>query len=117
MCLIRLLESALTDIMIHHCVWVRFRPEIEAVQRRVLFSEIEALVGRLPGLREVRVGRNARFEDMDHGFDEGFIAVFDDLRALRTYQEDPAHRATGQRIVAAAQGGTQGLMVFDMDRP
>lgn len=100
--------------MIHHCVWIRFRPEIDAVQRRALLSEIEALVGHLPGLREVRVGRNARFEDLDHGFDEGFIAVFDGPEALQAYQESPAHRETGKRILAAALGGTQGLMVFDM---
>lgn len=100
--------------MIEHCVWLRFRPEVSPQERHALFQEIADLVGIIPGLRSVRFGPNARYEDLDHGFADGFIATFEDAAALATYQAHPAHRATGAKLVAAAQGGLQGLMVFDL---
>ncbi|MDR7379988.1 hypothetical protein J2X19_004690 [Rhodoferax ferrireducens] len=101
--------------MIHHCVFIRFRPEISAVAKQALWAELQALVGEIPGLHEVRAGVNARYEDLDHGFADGFIAVFDDRQALAAYQAHPAHQATGAKLVQAALGGLQGLMVFDLD--
>lgn len=100
--------------MIQHCVWVRFRPEVSAQQKSALFEEIRALVGQVPGMRQVRHGVNARFEDLDHGFMDGFIAEFDDRQALQAYQDHPLHRETGRKLVACAQGGLQGLLVFDL---
>lgn len=101
--------------MIHHCVFIRFRPEISVATKRALWAELQALVGEVPGLREVRAGANARYEDLDHGFADGFIAVFDGRTALAAYQAHPAHQATGAKLVQAALGGFQGLMVFDLD--
>lgn len=101
--------------MIHHCVFIRFRPEISAATKQALWAELQALVGEIPGLQELRAGANARYEDLDHGFAEGFIAVFDDRPALAAYQAHPAHQATGAKLVQAALGGLQGLMVFDLD--
>ena len=103
--------------MIHHCVFIHFRPEITAATQQGLWNELRALVGEIPGLREVRAGANARYEDLDHGFADGFIAVFDDRAALAAYQAHPAHQATGAKLVQAALGGVQGLMVFDLDLP
>jgi hypothetical protein len=101
--------------MIHHCVFIRFRSEISAASKQALWAELQALVGVVPGLREVRAGANARYEDLDHGFADGFITVFDDRQALAAYQAHPAHQATGAKLVQAALGGLQGLMVFDLD--
>jgi len=103
--------------MIQHCVWLRFRPEVSAQERSALFQALADLVGEVPGLRAVRFGRNARYEDLDHGFADGFVADFDDAAALAAYQAHSAHRATGARLVAAAQGGLQGLLVFDLETP
>lgn len=101
--------------MIQHCVFLRFRPEVDAAAKQALWAELQALVGEVPGLREVRAGVNARYEDMDHGFAHGFIAVFDDRQALAAYQAHPAHQATGAKLVQAALGGMQGLIVFDLE--
>ncbi len=103
--------------MIEHCVWLRFRPEVSAAERRALFQEIADLVGVIPGLSSVRSGSNARYEDLDHGFADGFIATFDDEAALAAYQAHPLHQATGAKLVAAALGGLQGLLVFDLVVP
>jgi len=103
--------------MIQHCVWLRFRPDVSAEQRHALFQELADLVGVIPGLRSVYSGANARFEDLDHGFSDGFIATFDDEAALAAYQVHPLHQATGAKLVAAAVGGLQGLLVFDLVVP
>lgn len=100
--------------MIHHCVWIRFRTDINQQTRDGLLQEIADLVGVIPGLQAVHRSRNARFEDLDHGFEDGFIAVFDNRTALQAYQDHPAHQATGKRLVESAQGGLQGLLVFDL---
>lgn len=103
--------------MIHHCVFIHFRPETTEAAKQALWDELRALVGEVPGLREVRAGANARYEDLDHGFADGFIAVFDGPQGLAAYQAHPAHQATGAKLVQAALGGLQGLMVFDLDLP
>lgn len=103
--------------MIQHCVFLRFRPEVSSEERQALFQEIADLVGVVPGLRAVHNGANARFEDLDHGFADGFIAEFADAAALDVYQAHPAHKATGAKLVAAARGGIQGLLVFDLVVP
>lgn len=101
--------------MIHHCVFIHFRPEISSATKQGLWDELRTLVGEVPGLREVRAGANARYEDLDHGFADGFIAVFDGAQGLAAYQAHPAHKAIGAKLVQAAQGGVQGIMVFDLD--
>ena len=58
---------------------------------------------------------NARYEDLDHGFADGFIAVFDGPQSLAGYQTHPAHQALGAKLVQAALGGLQGLLVFDLE--
>jgi hypothetical protein len=100
--------------MILHCVFIRFSAAVTPVQRQALLQEIAALVGIIPGLRRVDSGPNARFEALDHGYGDGFVAHFDDERALSAYQAHPAHRETATRLVAAAEGGTDGIFVFDL---
>lgn len=100
--------------MILHCVFIRFNANVTSGQRQSLLQEIEALVGRIPGLRSVQSGPNARFEALDHGFGDGFVAHFDDEAALAAYQAHPSHQATGGKLVAAAEGGLDGIFVFDL---
>lgn len=101
--------------MIHHCVFIHFRPETTEATKQGLWDELRALVGQVPGLREVRAGVNARYENLDHGFADGFIAVFDSPQSLAAYQAHPSHQATGAKLVQAAQGGLHGLLVFDLE--
>lgn len=100
--------------MIQHCVFIRFQPSVSQDERNALMAEISALVGVLPGLREVRFGPNAGFEALDHGYSHGFIAIFDDAEALLRYQKDPRHQQVGAKLVASAVGGIDGIFVFDL---
>lgn len=102
--------------MIRHCVFIRFRREITAEQRRALLAEIAELKDRLPGIQAVHIGTNVSPEEgMDKGYGEGFIVDFKNAAARDAYLADPVHQATGRKLVAAAQGGVEGIFVYDLD--
>lgn len=101
--------------MIRHCVFIRYRAETSAGQKAEIYREISALKGRLPGLLAVHAGDNVSPETgMDKGYSEGFIVDFDGPAARDAYLADPEHRATGAKIVAAAEGGIAGIFVYDL---
>src|SRR4051812_2878503 len=100
--------------MIRHCVFVRFVPETTDDEKRGLFEEIREVRTRVPGFIAVHNGTNVSPEiGMDKGYAEGFIVDFADAEARDAYLADPGHQVTGAKIVAAAAGGTDGVLVFD----
>ncbi|WP_417426184.1 Dabb family protein [Hoeflea sp.] len=102
--------------MISHCVFIRFRPEISRARRDALFAEIDALRHTLIGIVAVYTGVNVSPEiGMDKGFAEGFIVDFDNAGSRDAYLMDPGHQKTGARLVAAAVGGGNGILVYDLD--
>ncbi|HXV32085.1 MAG TPA: Dabb family protein [Sinorhizobium sp.] len=104
--------------MIRHCVFIRFRAEVSQAERAAIFAEIAALKERLPGFLAVHIGANVSPEaGMDKGYSDGFIVDFADATARDVYLEDPEHRKIGGKIVAAAEGGVQGVFVYDLSIP
>ncbi|MCA1368855.1 Dabb family protein [Bradyrhizobium sp. BRP14] len=104
--------------MIRHCVFIRFRAEVSEVEKTAIFAEIAALKDRLPGFLAVHVGENVSPEiGMDKGYAEGFIVDFADAPARDAYLDDAEHQQTGAKIVAAADGGVQGVFVYDLEIP
>jgi hypothetical protein len=104
--------------MIRHCVFIRFKPEISAATKAGIFAEIAALKARLPGFLAAHVGPNVSPETgMDKGYASGFIVDFDGPKARDAYLADPEHGKTGAKIVAAAIGGIDGILVYDLEIP
>ncbi len=101
--------------MIEHCVWIKFRSDALVAERCAVFDRLAQLVGQVPGLLALRYGSNARYEALDQGFSEGFIAVFEDAEALARYRGHPEHIAAGEALVSLADGGLKGLLVFDLE--
>ncbi|WP_127752514.1 Dabb family protein [Devosia sp. 1566] len=101
--------------MIRHCVFFRFRPEVPQDERDAIYAGLNALVGRLPGLLSAQFGPNASPEGLGQGFNDGFIIDFADAAARDHYLVDPDHAQAGARLVAALQGGRDGLIVFDLE--
>ena len=102
--------------MIRHCVLVRFEPGTPRATRDGLFDELAALTDRLPGLLDVHRGPNVSPETgMDKGYADGFIADFVDAAARDAYLVDPEHQRIAGELVAAATGGVDGILVFDLD--
>ena len=104
--------------MIRHCVFVRFASATPRATRTTLFDEIAALTGRVPGLLAVHRGPNVSPElGMDKGFADGFIADFVDAASRDAYLVDAEHQRIAAGLVAAADGGVEGILVFDLDIP
>jgi hypothetical protein len=102
--------------MIRHCVFLHFKAEISTEQRNALFEEIAVLQNRLPGILQVHIGQNVSPETgMDKGYSDGFMVDFSDANARDVYLEDADHQRTGAKLVEAAQGGVDGILVYDLE--
>ena len=104
--------------MIRHCVFIHFKPTVSEYDKQAILAEIVALKPRLSGFLDAHVGRNVSPETgMDKGYSEGFIVDFDGPAARDAYLADAEHRLTGDKIVAAAEGGVRGIIVYDLEIP
>ena len=102
--------------MIRHCVFIRFRGDITEGEGAELLQEVADLQQHLSGIIAVHVGSNVSPETgMDKGFGNGFIVDFDSAEARDRYLADEGHRRVGARLVAAADGGTDGIFVYDLE--
>jgi hypothetical protein len=100
--------------LIRHCVFLRFRAAVGRAERDALYADLAALRAELPGMLEFSAGPNVSPEGLGKGFDEGFIADFQDAASRNAYLDNPKHRAIGGRIAAATEGGPDGIFVFDL---
>ena len=100
--------------MIRHIVLLRFRPDVTADQRNVIYADLASLRSVIPGMLGVSYGPNVSTEGKDKGYAEAFAMDFVDEAARDAYLVHPDHKAVGSRLVAALEGGRDGLIVFDM---
>lgn len=101
--------------MILHHVFLRYRPDVPADERLAIAEAIVALIPRIPGMLWVKSGANVSPEGLDKGFSEGFVVAFANADARDRYLADEEHRLAGSRIVAATEGGVDGVFVFDLE--
>jgi hypothetical protein len=101
--------------MIRHCVFVKFRADVSADERSGIYAGLAALVGQIDGLLSADFGPNISPEGRSQGYNDGFIMDLADAAARDRYLTDPAHKAAGAKLVAALEGGRDGLMIFDME--
>jgi hypothetical protein len=100
--------------MIRHCVFVKFRADVTAHEKQSIYDELRALQGHLKGIVGMHFGSNVSPEGLGQGFNDGFVVDFADATARDAYLMDDAHGRAGGRLVAALEGGTAGLVVFDL---
>lgn len=101
--------------MIRHCVFVRFRSEVTTAERLSLFAAVDQLRNVIDGMGDAHYGANASPEGLARGFEDGFTIDFRDAEARDSYLIHPAHQAAGGALVAAAEGGIDGIFVFDLE--
>ena len=102
--------------MILHCVFLRFRADITLAEKAAVYADVAGLKPRIPGMLEVVSGPNASPEGLHGGFVDGFIVSFADFAARDRYLADEEHAKVGAKIVAAAEGGLEGVFVYDLER-
>jgi len=98
--------------MIRHIVLIRFRPEVSEQKIAVIFAALAPLCARL-GVTFV-AGRSDSPEKIERGYLHGFTIDFATWEALATYADDADHKAFGGQLVAHAEGGIEGILVFDL---
>ena len=101
--------------MIRHCVFVKFRADVDAGERKAILKGLADLQHQIDGILAVATGPNVSPEALGRGFDHGFTMDFVDAGARDRYLPHPAHKAAGSRLVAALEGGRDGLIVFDLE--
>ena len=101
--------------MIRHIVLCKFRTDVTATQRDAIFAELAALRGHLTGITAMSFGANVSPEGLAQGFAHGLTIDFTDTAARDAYLADAAHGRAGAKLVAALEGGVNGLIVFDVE--
>ncbi|RUW68023.1 MULTISPECIES: Dabb family protein [unclassified Mesorhizobium] len=101
--------------MIRHCVFVKFRSDVSPAERAAIHADLEALRWAIEGMDKVHFSANVSPEPFARGFSHGFTIDFRDAAARDAYLVHEAHQRAGARLVAALEGGTDGLMVVDLD--
>jgi hypothetical protein len=101
-------------MVIRHIVLVRFRTEVTEAQIAAMFADLEAIRTRISGVLSITSGRSESPEKIERGYMHGFVVDFDGWDALEAYQTHPDHKALGAKLVAHAQGGLDGILVFDL---
>lgn len=103
--------------MIRHIVLIRFRPGLPECDIAAIDAAFRSLQARLDGFSSYSGGPDVNFEGLDRGYRHGFVLDFADQAARMRYHEDPEHKALGALVVAAADGGIDGLLVVDFEMP
>lgn len=98
--------------MIRHIVLIKLRPEVTEAHIHGIFADLHSL--QLPGILAIHSGRSESPEKIERGYLHGFTVDFADWEALATYQAHPDHKRVGSALVAAAEGGIDGILVFDL---
>ena len=101
--------------MIRHIVLLKARPEVSDAHVQGIFADLHAL--QLNGLLSIHSGRSESPEQIERGYLHGFTIDFADWDALAAYQAHPDHKRAGAALVAAAEGGLDGILVFDLPVP
>jgi hypothetical protein len=101
--------------MIRHIVLIRFPADLPEARIDTLFRPLAHLSARL-GFAAAW-GRSESPEQIERGYLHGFTADFATWEALAAYQDDAEHKAFGAGLVAHAEGGLDGLLVFDLAFP
>lgn len=100
--------------MIRHVVLLRPAATASPAAVDAALAGVVALRGVVPGILAVTTGDNVSPEGLGRGFSKGFVVDFTDAAARDAYLPHPAHQAAGAALVAVADGGIDGILVFDL---
>jgi Stress responsive A/B Barrel Domain len=98
--------------MIRHTVFCRFRADADVA---AVFAAIKGLQEKIPGILDITCGADISPEGLQKGFTHAFSVDFDDVAARNAYLPHPDHRVVGKLVVAAAEGGIEGLAIVDWE--
>jgi Stress responsive A/B Barrel Domain len=98
--------------MIRHVVLLKLRDTSDASS---IFTALKSLESQIPGIIDIRCGADSSPEGLQRGFTHAFTVDFVDAAARDGYLPHPAHQKVGAMIVAACEGGVDGVLVLDWE--
>lgn len=101
--------------MILHCVFLKMPAAMSSADILKIYGAVAALKSFIPGMVDFKAGPNESPEGLGHGFQHGFVVTFTDAAARDAYLVHPEHVKVGDKIVAATDGGLEGVLVYDFE--
>ena len=101
--------------MIRHVVLTKFKHSVGEERIAAIYAELATLTGALSGANDFAGGRTESPEQMERGYTHAFMIDFESWSDLKTYADHPTHKALGSRLVQSSVGGTEGLLVLDIE--
>jgi hypothetical protein len=101
--------------MIRHCVFVKLKANTSAEEREGLTADLAALKDVIPSITAAHFSSNVSPEGLGRGYNFGFVMDFIDAAARDGYLPHPAHEKAAGRLVAACEGGAEGVLVYDLE--
>jgi hypothetical protein len=98
--------------MIRHVVLLKLRNADDAP---TIFTALKNLQSKIPGIIAISTGADSSPEGLQRGYTHGFTVDFVDAAARDAYLPHPAHQKVGAMIVAACEGGVDGVLVLDWE--
>ena len=100
--------------MIRHIVLAKFRTDASDRDISAVFEQILSIRSAVSGILSITAGKSESPEQIERGYMHGFVADFADWDALARYQAHPDHKRAGAELVRLAEGGIDGILVFDL---
>jgi hypothetical protein len=97
--------------LVLHVVLLRVKPGVEADAVERLRVAILGLRIAIPGIVDVRWGRNESPEKLHQGYELGFVMTLESVMARDVYLPHPAHTAVHPLVEAVAAE----VLVFDLE--
>ena len=105
--------------MIRHTVLFRVNPATSKQTIDVIFSELQELKNKLPGIIAIVGGKCHFHEDFveqnSKHFTHGFSIDFKDNNALDAFFKDPVTHPVKEKIVAVTVGGYNSIIGFEFE--
>ncbi len=99
--------------LVKHAVLLRFKPEVTASQAAELLAAVGGLQAKIPGIVDFSGGPYSSPEGFNKGFTHGFVMTFADEQSRDEYLPHSEHEVVKQQILAALDGGPDGVVAFD----
>ena len=90
--------------MIEHCVFLNLKQNIVLNDVAEVMIKLSKLVKQIEVFQDFTFGQN---------LDYGFVATFENRKALQRYANDPQHIALGAQLVDMCTNGHDCILVFD----
>lgn len=99
----------LREGMVHHIVLLQWKEGVSEGQIEVVMDQLTKLVEVIPGLLEMKHGRNHSPENMHHGYEYGFTMLFEDELSRDQYLPHAEHQVCVEVLVPLIKNS----IVFD----